>query len=180
MTDYANIPQLNIPMVDPNSGVLTTPWIRFFLALMNRTGGSVPDTPTDSALQAMMTDTSDQGRAITKQTDRSLLWAMPPMEAAPDARLVILAQMLAETPEGDCSRSYAPESVTIGTSPFTYQAASIGMTLVSGGGVSAMEFSRDGTNFYPTGSFYGAFPLRKADRLRITYTDAPTVTFIPI
>lgn len=162
MNDYTQIPQINIPMVDPKTGILTPEWIRFFLTMMNRTGGTVPDTPSDAAVQAMLTDTSDQGSVVTKQKDRSLLWAIPSIG------------------EGDTSRSFASISVTVGASPYDYVAASEGMLFVSGGGVSSMSFSRDGSTFYPTGSFYGAFPLRKGDTMRITYSVAPTVTFVPM
>lgn len=66
-------------------------------------------------------------------------------------------------------------------SPFTLQntQAYAVDAVISGGGVSNLEFSRDGTNWYSTGSFYGAFALSSNDRLRITYSVAPTVTLIP-
>jgi hypothetical protein len=75
----------------------------------------------------------------------------------------------------------APSAVTLLGSPFTLQNTQ-GYALdvvISGGGVSNLEFSRDGTNWYSTGSFYGAFALSSNDRLRITYSVAPTVTLIP-
>jgi hypothetical protein len=50
--------------------------------------------------------------------------------------------------------------------------------MISGGGVSALEFSRDGTNFYDTGSYYGMFSLSPADMLRVTYVSAPVMTLI--
>lgn len=51
--------------------------------------------------------------------------------------------------------------------------------MVSGGGVSKLEFSRDGTTFYDTGSYYGMFTLSPSDMLRVTYTQAPILTLIP-
>ena len=51
--------------------------------------------------------------------------------------------------------------------------------MVSGGGVSKLEFSRDGTTYYDTGSYYGMFTLSPSDMLRVTYTQAPILTLIP-
>lgn len=69
--------------------------------------------------------------------------------------------------------------VTPGASPYTYTAAVKGFMIVSGGTVSAVSFSRDGTTFYNYGLTSGPFPLNAADRIRVTYTVAPTMTFVP-
>lgn len=79
-------------------------------------------------------------------------------------------------------RGLAPEAeaaVTLTGSPFTYSAPRGGFVIVNGGTVTAIEFSRDGTNFYNTGETAGVFPVCAVDRLRITYAVAPTVTFVP-
>ena len=49
------------------------------------------------------------------------------------------------------------------------------LLLVSGGTVSAIEYSRDGTTFDVTGETSGAFVISPGDRVRIAYTVAPTV-----
>jgi hypothetical protein len=74
-----------------------------------------------------------------------------------------------------------PSSITVTASPFTYTNATgyNADVLVSGGGVSKLEFSRDGTTFYDTGSYYGMFSLSPSDKLRVTYATAPTMTLIP-
>lgn len=69
--------------------------------------------------------------------------------------------------------------VTVGASPFTYSASVKGSVIVSGGTVSAIAFSRDGTTFYTTGQTAGMFTLNARDRLRVTYTVLPTMTFVP-
>lgn len=69
--------------------------------------------------------------------------------------------------------------VTPGASPYTFTAPSKGFVLLTGGTVSAVEFSRDGTTFYSYGTTSGQFQLNKADRIRITYTVIPTMTFVP-
>jgi hypothetical protein len=73
----------------------------------------------------------------------------------------------------------AEAPVTPGASPYTYSAAVRGSLIVTGGTVSAIEFSRDGVTFYSVGQTSGMFLLNAADRLRITYTVIPTVTFVP-
>lgn len=74
-----------------------------------------------------------------------------------------------------------PSAITVTASPFTYQNTS-GFpvdVLVSGGGVSALDISRDGTTWYSAGSFYGATTLSPNDQLRVTYVAAPTMTLVP-
>lgn len=75
----------------------------------------------------------------------------------------------------------SPADVTVTASPFTYTNgnAYIEDILVSGGGISKMEFTRDGVTFYDTGSYYGMFTLSPGDSVKITYLTAPTVTVIP-
>lgn len=76
----------------------------------------------------------------------------------------------------------APAAVvptTPGASPYTYTAQVKGFMLITGGTVSLIEFSRDGTTFYSYGTTAGQFTLNLADRLRITYTVVPTMTFVP-
>ena len=63
--------------------------------------------------------------------------------------------------------------------PFTYQAPQRGFLIVNGGTVALVQWSRDGITNYTTGATAGCFPLSAADRLIITYTVAPTLTFVP-
>ena len=68
-------------------------------------------------------------------------------------------------------------SLVAGTSPFDlfntgYKPLRF---VISGGTVSAITFSRDGTNFDSTSVVAGTFDVNPGDRLRITYTVAPTI-----
>ena len=72
-----------------------------------------------------------------------------------------------------------PAPITVGASPFTYSPSVKGNVFVSGGTVSSIQFSRDGTNIYPTGATAGPFQINAADRLIVTYTVKPTMTFAP-
>lgn len=70
-------------------------------------------------------------------------------------------------------------TVTITASPFTYAPTRKGTFFVAGGTVSLVRFSRDGTTYYDTGATAGPFPLNAADRIEVTYSVAPTLTFVP-
>lgn len=69
--------------------------------------------------------------------------------------------------------------VTVTASPFTYSPTVKGSVIVNGGTVSQIQFSRDGATFYTTGQTAGMFALNAADRLVVTYTVLPTITFVP-
>lgn len=71
------------------------------------------------------------------------------------------------------------EPYTPSGSPDTYSALRRGSMIVSGGTVSLIEFSRDGTTFYDVGVTAGMFALNASDQLRVTYTGAPDMTFVP-
>lgn len=79
-------------------------------------------------------------------------------------------------------RGLAPEleaAVTPTGSPYTYSAPRGGSMIVSGGTVSMIEFSRDGSTFYDVGQTAGMFALSAADQLRVTYAVAPDMVFVP-
>ncbi len=75
----------------------------------------------------------------------------------------------------------APSNITVTASPFTYQntTAFNGDVIISGGTVSNIEFTRDNTTFYTTGLLMGVLRLSPSDRVRVTYTVAPTMTYVP-
>lgn len=70
-------------------------------------------------------------------------------------------------------------SVILSASPFTYRAPAGGTLIVQGGTVSQVQFSRDGSAFFTTGQTQGMFPVSQGDALVITYSVAPTLTFVP-
>lgn len=71
----------------------------------------------------------------------------------------------------------AEVSITVGASPFAYQATQAGFVIVSGGTVSVISITRTGT--YTTGQTAGVFPLSLADILTVTWSGKPTMTFFP-
>lgn len=74
----------------------------------------------------------------------------------------------------------AEAAITLGASPFTYQAVLRGQFLVVGGTVSAVAFSRDRTIFYNAGITAGFVQMDAGDQVRVTYSVAPTLTFVPM
>lgn len=82
----------------------------------------------------------------------------------------------------DIDRGTPPSAelaVPLTGSPYTYTALEKGFVIVSGGTVSLIRFSRISGTAYTTGQTAGVFPLSFGDMLIITYTVAPTVTFVP-
>jgi hypothetical protein len=73
----------------------------------------------------------------------------------------------------------AENPIVLGVSPFVYTNEVKGTVIISGGTVSDVSFSRNGTTYYTTGQTAGMFPINAQDFLRITYTVAPTTTFVP-
>lgn len=69
-------------------------------------------------------------------------------------------------------------TVTVSASPFVYTTLSNGAVVVSGGTVSALAVVRQGTSI-GAGVVAGVIPVRRLDQISITYTAAPTVTFLP-
>lgn len=70
----------------------------------------------------------------------------------------------------------------VGASPYTYtNSGDFDVTaVVTGGTVSAVAFTRDGTNFFTVATATNAtVTLNPGDGVRITYTVLPTLTLIP-
>lgn len=69
------------------------------------------------------------------------------------------------------------QAIEVGASPFVYQAVIRGQAHVGGGTVSAVEFSRNGTDWYDAGITAGFVEMDARDYLRVTYSGLPAVTF---
>jgi hypothetical protein len=66
----------------------------------------------------------------------------------------------------------------VGASPASFTAPSDGLYVVAGGTVSALDYGRSGA-FVGLGVTAGPVPIKQGDVLRVTYTVAPVVRFIP-
>ena len=72
--------------------------------------------------------------------------------------------------------------VSVGASPFSFvnPEATPVSAIVSLGTTTLIEYSRDGVTFDTLGLIAGQFRLNPGDRLRVTYTIAPTVVYYPL
>jgi len=73
-------------------------------------------------------------------------------------------------------------TISVGSSPCSIQNSTNTrvFVLVSGGTVTTIEFSRDGTLFDAVGLLGGQFHLNPGDWLRVTHIVAPTVVYYPM
>lgn len=67
-------------------------------------------------------------------------------------------------------------AVTVGASPFDYEASRDGFVSIVGGVVSAVAYVRQGVS--TSLGVVAVVPVKKGDTVRITYTVAPTVRLV--
>lgn len=108
---------------------------------------------------------------------------LPPNNALVDDRGVIASNwwrfLLNVSNQAMGVNQTPPGTVTPTASPFIFTTPAQGTLLVSGGPVTLIEYSKDGTTWYPMGVTNGPLHLVPNDRVRITYSNAPAVTFFP-
>lgn len=72
------------------------------------------------------------------------------------------------------------ESISVGLSPFSFQATSIGSVRINGT-VTSVEVTRNGITYYNLGATQGLFTIGNNDILRVTFpAAAPLMTFFPL
>lgn len=185
------------PLVDA-SGRVTPAWQRVFIALLNRTGklpgvdvavvgASAADiigvemmaadddgNPADPLSAALL----DADHAQAQDDPLTVALLADEVDGAPLDQAALLALAL----EGDEAFDAPPrpiQAITPGASPYAYQAPFAGCVVVAGGTVSLLELSRDGAIWKTVGLTAGAIPVARLDRVRVTYTVAPTMTLFP-
>jgi len=191
--NITNIPPPRVPIIDDRTGLMSREWYRFFLNLFTLAGNGSnavslqdvqigPPSVDEAAFQAALQSYADATPPTVPSGadalfDASAQLAPPAAQAAPSAFDTLDPPTFLDVP----GRFLLPSGVTPGASPYTYQNTSgrPGDMIVSGGTVSAIAFSRDNATFYGVGFVSGVFPLSAYDFLRVTYTVAPTMTFIP-
>lgn len=124
------------------------------------------------------------GPSNATDTNRAAFVAMlDGIKARVDAGLIdvvaVSKWLKAGSPPNPMTYLAAPSRLTLtaGASPFDLiNTCYVPMQyLISGGAVSSIQMSKDGSTFDQTGLTSGAFVLLPGDRLRITYTAAPTI-----
>ena len=172
--NITNIPPPRVPIIDDRTGLMSREWYRFLLNLFALTGGGGNAVSLqDVQLGPPGADEAALLAALQAYADT----APPAVQAAPGAFDTLDPPAFLDVP----GRFLLPAGVTPGASPYTYQNTSgrLGDMIVSGGAVTTIDFSRDNATFYSVGVVSGVFPLSAYDFLRVTYTVAPTMTFIP-
>lgn len=82
--------------------------------------------------------------------------------------LARLAQLTAESPM---------TLPTVGASPYTFTAGTIGNMFVTGGTVSSIVLTRSGTSITCQPDQF--IPMAAGDTITVTYSVLPTMTFVP-
>ena len=75
--------------------------------------------------------------------------------------------------------SQVPQVLT--SSPFTFIADQRGKILISDGGITRVQFSRDNVTFFNPGNYRGTFLVLATDIIKVYFLagNAPTITFFP-
>lgn len=149
-----------------DDGTLTPDAYRSLSEILNRTGGILGNSGGDtfvsndfSSVEAQQSAGGDIIGDTFGQADAQPLDEMV-MQPIPDRAMT------------------APEAVTVTASPFTYRAQRDGFFVVTGGTVSKQEYGRR-TVFTDVGLLTSMLPILLGDAIRVTYSAAPTITFIP-
>jgi|688.fasta_scaffold681873_1 hypothetical protein len=199
--NITNITSPRVPFIDNRTGLISREWYRFLLNLFTLTGsGQSAATLEDLQLSPVGSDYSadiakvqndvgvgplpvDYLPSISKILDEFGTTPPPIDYSASINNLRADLEIGSQPPITPPTQNYsiAPTAITVTASPFTYinQTGANADVIVSGGGISQLEFSRGGATFFSTGSFYGMFTLSPYDLLRVTYSTAPTMTLVP-
>lgn len=70
-------------------------------------------------------------------------------------------------------------AITVGASPFSYTAPAAGNVLIVGGTVSAVTLKRGSPSAVSVGATAGSVPVSAGDIVTVTYSGAPTMSFVP-
>lgn len=143
-------------------GTLTLEAYRALQQLLDRVGGTLGDQGTDTFGDLLADPT--QSSVNVAYTDV----AQP--TTGDSAQDMVLQP--AEMP------TRAAETVIPGASPYTFTARCDGFLIVQGGTVSQLDYRRLAATVQ-IGVTAGLLPVQLGDGIRVTYTVAPTVTFIP-
>lgn len=162
---YQPMPRLDTPVVDPATGMLTTPWYRVFITLLRRTGcigaGDAGQAGVPSIQNGVVLGQDQEGPNL-------------PISAynAGDGTLLGQIQLGSET-----GAAAIPQAV--GLSPWIFTAPLPGTLVVDSG---KLEISRDAGATYWLSSLVGAsLPVLKGDLVRVTFLKAtPTAAFLPV
>ncbi len=174
----STIPPPNEPIGTTESGEKVLLDKNFWLFLYNVALNSIAGTP-DQFIEILNQSDLDASRVdssvLPQQIANSVLLA-DQIQDVPAS--IANALLLADQVPDSASQASAIQSITVGSSPYTYIAAFNGTILVTGGTVSAIAIVRQSTSL-ATGLTSGLFPLSRLDQLVVTYSGTPTMKFLP-
>lgn len=171
-----NLFPARVPFVNAD-GTLTPEAYRTLQELLNRTGGVLGNVGAD----VFFADAGQPGSngigdipadVFGSQAVDHVQAEMVTQPATQD----YFVEMVMQQPQERAMT--APELVTVGASPFTFQANRDGFLIVTGGTVSQQEYGR-GATFTDVGLLTSMLPVLLGDSIRVTYSAVPTITFIP-
>jgi len=157
-------------------------WLFFYNVALNSIGPS--GSITDEGLEILQSSDDDaftvDAAVLTRQLANLTAQLPADLPAASDypdiARSLLLAQDSLLVDPAPLAQPVA--TITVGASPFSYTAPFSGAVAVSGGTVSVIAVIRQGTAV-TTGQTAGMIAVSKFDTLKVTYSAAPTMTFLP-
>lgn len=162
----AQIPPQGDPVLD-SRGRFTLNWWLFLYNLANKTLGDQPDI---TGLLILLSQAFDSDTVEPPASAPGVPETDYPVVFPPDG----LALFPTEVPPNN--QAQAETAATAGGSPFVYTAPANGTLLVTGGTVSQIEIARSGT-YYTVGTTI--IPLARLDKVRVTWSGAPTLVFFP-
>jgi hypothetical protein len=173
-----NLFPARIPFVNQD-GTLTAEAYRALNILFGRAGGSLGDNGVDVFGDVSSISTSQPPSDMSQsfqQVQQDDMLRMTHFEVSQDSPVQFIYQDIQQT---TTDKSGAPPAtVTVTASPFSYTADRDGFLVVQGGTVTKQEYGRTST-FTDVGLLNSMLPILLGDIIRVTYTVAPTVTFIP-
>ncbi len=157
-------------------GTLTPEAYRALQILLGRVGGPLGDTGEDVFANIFGSSDSDIDSSASDMVTQPVMAEV----LLPDiAQPVMYDPTFPDVMQGELDKSQAaPESVTVGASPYSYLAVRDGFLTLTGGTVTMQEYGRLGT-FTDVGLLTSMLPVLAGDTIRVTYSALPTMTFIP-
>lgn len=158
-------------------GTLTPEAYRALQTLVERSGGILGDNGVDvfggfGDLNGSASQDSSFTDTVTQPTEAESVPDMLQQPVQADSFTPDVIQ-----PMSDKSMTL-PEAVTVGASPYSYTANRDGYLAVTGGTVTKQEYGRTGV-YTDVGLLTSMLPILQGDTMRVTYSAAPTITFIP-
>lgn len=162
-----------------DDGTLTPEAFRSLSEILSRSGGALGNAGGDTFVSNDAANVQSQPSAggdiaadVQGVADMQAIGETTGQPASGDSVTEMVMQPVADR------AMTAPEPITPSASPFTYRASRDGYFIVTSGTVSKQEYGR-GAVFTDVGLLTSMLPILLGDAIRVTYSAAPILTFIP-